>query len=254
MKRWFIAVDGPAGAGKTTAARLLKNEIHAYINGVVHIEVGLYYRAMAYYIWDIAMTHQNSDLFDIRTKTINADNIAAQVTGACPRIRADINSGRQLMFIGDTPIAPNKLETRSIYDLSHKLESISAVCRYISGLIQFQTNDYHICIMDGWNVARDIRPDADCKIYLSAPLSTRIRYKMVNAAKTADLCCPNVPSYDETEASLEQIDSIRNSPCLHEQILILNNGDLTDTVQNIVIAAAYCGVPVRPFLHTVREG
>ena len=253
MKHWFITVDGPAGVGKTTAAKLLRNEIHAYINGVTHIETGLYYRTMAYYIWDIAMTHQNTNLFDIRTKTINADNIAAQITGACPRIRADINSGKQLMFIGDMCITAGKLETPSMHDLGHKLETIPAVNRYIAGLVRNQTEDQYICIIDGWNVARDIRPDADCKIYLNAPLSTRIRYKMVDAAKKAAIGCPHVPSYDKTEAALEQMDDIRNSPPMRSQLCIQNNDDLKHTVQDMVIGAAYCGVPVRPFLHQRGE-
>ena len=76
---------------------------------------------------------------------------------------------------------------------------------------------------------------------------------MIDAAKTADLSYPDVPSYDKAEAELEQRDTIRNCIRMANQIPIQNNGNLTETIQNMVIAAAYCGVPVRPFLQIIKE-
>lgn len=53
-----IAIDGPAGAGKSTIARKLAEEL-----GYVYVDTGAMYRAMALFFWSRALRHRTSRKF-----------------------------------------------------------------------------------------------------------------------------------------------------------------------------------------------
>ncbi|MCI7129475.1 MAG: (d)CMP kinase [Lachnospiraceae bacterium] len=164
-----IAIDGPAGAGKSTIAKTLAKEL-----GYVYVDTGAMYRAMAYYF-----LQQGIDKDDEAAIIAAADD--ADVT-----IRYE-NGAQQVLLNGENVTA--SLRTEQVGNMASATSVYPAVRTKLVALQQklAQTTDV---IMDGRDIGTCVLPQAQVKIYLTASVETRAkrRYKeLLEKGEPADL-------------------------------------------------------------------
>lgn len=149
-----IAIDGPAGAGKSTIAKMLAKEL-----GYVYVDTGAMYRAMAYYF-----LQQGIDKEDEAA-------ITAAVDGADVTIRY-IDGAQQVLLNGEN--VTGSLRTEQVGNTASSTSVYPAVRVKLVALQQklAQTTDV---IMDGRDIGTCVLPDAQVKIYLTASVETRAK-------------------------------------------------------------------------------
>ena len=154
-KHYSIAIDGPAGAGKSTIARRLAKELDYY-----YVDTGAIYRTVAYFL----------DLLAISPKDV--DGVNRYIDELTINIEYD-EEGKQHMLMNGMDVTDD-IRTQ---DISQKASLVSAhkVVRYILLDMQRQVAREHNVIMDGRDIGTVVLPDADVKIFLTA--SAEIRAK-----------------------------------------------------------------------------
>lgn len=155
---YAIAIDGPAGAGKSTVARRLAQELQ-----FLYVDTGALYRAIGY-----RMQQAGIDPAD-----------AAAVTAALPDTAVSLQyvAGEQRVFLGDTDVS-DSIRTPEVSMAASAVSAIPAVRQF---LLQVQRDmaARHSVIMDGRDIGTTILPQADVKIFLTASPESRAqrRYK-----------------------------------------------------------------------------
>ena len=154
-KHYSIAIDGPAGAGKSTIARRLAKELDYY-----YVDTGAIYRTVAYFL----------DLLAISPKDV--DGVNRYIDELTINIEYD-EEGKQHMLMNGMDVTDD-IRTQ---DISQKASLVSAhkVVRDILLDMQRQVAREHNVIMDGRDIGTVVLPDADVKIFLTA--SAEIRAK-----------------------------------------------------------------------------
>lgn len=149
-----IAIDGPAGAGKSTIAKQLAKEL-----GYVYVDTGAMYRAMAYYFL---------------TNGIQAEDIAS-ISQACETVDVSISyeDGVQIVWLNGENVS-GKIRTEEVGKMA-SATSVYPVVR--TKLVELQqklakTTDV---IMDGRDIGTVVLPNANVKIYMTA--DARVRAK-----------------------------------------------------------------------------
>ena len=151
-KTYNIAIDGPAGAGKSTIAKRVAEEL-----GFVYVDTGAMYRAMGLYFL---------------RKGIPLEDEGA-VSASCGEISVDIayeNGVQQVLLNGENVTA--LLREEAVGNTASKVSAYPAVRAALMGLQRGLAASYNV-IMDGRDIGSLVLPKADCKIYLTA--STRVR-------------------------------------------------------------------------------
>lgn len=164
-----IAIDGPAGAGKSTIAKTLAKEL-----GYVYVDTGAMYRAMAYYF-----LQQGIDKDD-------EAGITAAVDGADVTIRYE-EGAQQVLLNGEN--VTGSLRTEQVGNMASATSIYPAVRTKLVALQQKLAKTTDV-IMDGRDIGTCVLPDAQVKIYLTASVETRAdrRYKeLIEKGETADL-------------------------------------------------------------------
>lgn len=153
-----IAIDGPAGAGKSTIAKIAAKKL-----GFIYVDTGAMYRAIALYF--------------IRNG-ISSDN-EATISEMCPNIDISIeyqNKKQIVLLNGENVNAFIRTE-----QVSMMTSDISKYAAVRSKLLDIQRNLARTkdVIMDGRDIGTYVLPDAEIKIYLTASTSERAkrRYK-----------------------------------------------------------------------------
>ena len=154
-KHYSIAIDGPAGAGKSTIARRLAKEL-----GYYYVDTGAIYRTVAYFL----------DLLAISPKDV--DGVNRYIDELTINIEYD-EEGKQHMLMNGMDVTDD-IRTQ---DISQKASLVSAhkVVRDILLDMQRQVAREQNVIMDGRDIGTVVLPDADVKIFLTA--SAEIRAK-----------------------------------------------------------------------------
>ena len=164
-----IAIDGPAGAGKSTIAKTLAKE-----RGYVYVDTGAMYRAMAYYF-----LQQGIDKDD-------ESAITAAVDGADVTIRYE-DGAQQVLLNGEN--ITGSLRTEQVGNMASATSIYPAVRTKLVALQQKLAKTTDV-IMDGRDIGTCVLPDAQVKIYLTASVETRAerRYKeLMEKGEPADL-------------------------------------------------------------------
>ena len=149
-----IAIDGPAGAGKSTIAKKLAADL-----GYVYVDTGAMYRAMAYYFL------QNN---------IAADDEAA-ISAACPDVNVTIeykDGAQQVILKGEN--VNGVIRNEEVGNMA-SATSVYPVVRTKLVELQRQLAAKQSVIMDGRDIGTVVLPDANVKIYLTA--SSKVRAK-----------------------------------------------------------------------------
>lgn len=149
-----IAIDGPAGAGKSTIAKLAAEKL-----GYIYVDTGAMYRAIA--------------LFLIKGG-ISADN-ENEVESACQNIEVEIRyeDNVQQVYLNGENVSV-EIRQEKVGNMASKAAAIKAVR---SKLLQLQRDiaASNNVIMDGRDIGTFVLPDAELKIYLTASVGTRAK-------------------------------------------------------------------------------
>ena len=152
-KTYSIAIDGPAGAGKSTIAKRLAKEL-----GYYYVDTGAIYRTVAYFL----------DLLGVSPKDV--DGVERYIDELTVNIEYD-EDGLQHMIMNGIDVTGD-IRTQ---DISQKASLVSAhaVVREVLLDMQQDVARHHNVIMDGRDIGTVVLPDADVKIFLTASAEVR---------------------------------------------------------------------------------
>ena len=148
-----IAIDGPAGAGKSTIAKRLAKEL-----GFYYVDTGAIYRTVAYFM----------DLLDISPKDV--DGVSRYIDELTVEIEYD-EEGQQHMIMNGMDVTDD-IRTPDISQKS-SLVSAHAVVRDMLLDMQRDVAKKHNVIMDGRDIGTVVLPRANVKIFLTASAEVR---------------------------------------------------------------------------------
>ena len=164
-----IAIDGPAGAGKSSIAKLVAKKL-----SFVYVDTGAMFRTVAYYFLS-----QGKDPSD-----------AEMVTEECEKISISIEykDGAQHIFLDGTDVS-TEIRQEEVGKNASVVAKNQAVRNRLLAL-QRQMAEKQDVITDGRDIGTVVLPDAQVKIYLTASASVRAerRYKeLVEKGETCNL-------------------------------------------------------------------
>lgn len=148
-----VAIDGPAGAGKSTIARAVAKRLK-----LIYVDTGALYRTIGY--------HAISNGAD----TKNADEVIALLSSVKLSLSYD-EQGVQQIYLNECNVS-QKIRTEQ---MSRAASDVSAIPQVREFLLDLQrdiaaNNDV---VMDGRDIATVILPNADVKIFLTASVAKR---------------------------------------------------------------------------------
>jgi len=149
-----IAIDGPAGAGKSTVAKQLAKRL-----SFVYVDTGAMYRAMALYFL---------------RNGISPDDEQA-VTAACSGANVEIENrdGEQLVFLNGENVN-GYIRTEEVSNMTSATSVYPGVRERLTSLQQELAAKTDV-VMDGRDIGTCVLPDAQVKIYLTASVKTRAK-------------------------------------------------------------------------------
>ena len=162
-----IAIDGPAGAGKSTFAKRLAKKL-----GFIYVDTGAMYRAMAYYF----LQH------DIDAKDEKA------IAAACPDVDVTItyeNGEQQVLLNGEN--VNGVIRNEEVGNMASST-SVYPVVRKKLVELQRQLAKSADVIMDGRDIGTCVLPDAQVKIYLTASSATRAKRRFDELSEKGVSC------------------------------------------------------------------
>lgn len=147
-----IALDGPAGAGKSTVAKMAATRL-----GMHYVDTGAMYRTLAY---DMLRRH-----VDIGRE----DEVARALEQI--RIRIVYDENVQRMFLGEEEVT-DRIRTPQVGEATSTIAVYRAVRDKLLALQRDLAKEYEV-IMDGRDIGTTILPDAPLKVYLTADAKQR---------------------------------------------------------------------------------
>ena len=180
-KTYSIAIDGPAGAGKSTIAKALAKEL-----GYHYVDTGAIYRTVAYFL----------DLLGVRPKDV--DGVTRYLDELTINIEYD-ETGKQHMIMNGMDVT-DEIRTQ---DISQKASLVSAhaVVRDVLLDMQREVARKHNVIMDGRDIGTVVLPKATVKVFLTASAEVRAR------RRTDELIAKGQQvSYEQTLKDIQQRD------------------------------------------------
>ncbi len=150
-----VAIDGPAGAGKSTISRAAAKEL-----GFIYIDTGALYRTVG-----LNALRTGADLD-------NAESVAATLTDDL-KVELRFIDGEQRMFLNSEDVSL-AIRTPEASMAASKVSAVPAVRGYLFDL-QKKLAQENNCIMDGRDIGTVVLPDAKVKIFLTASPESRAK-------------------------------------------------------------------------------
>lgn len=154
MKYYSIAIDGPAGAGKSTIAKRLASKL-----GYVYIDTGAMYRAITLFYVDKGIDCEDEDAVIAKL-----DEISVSIRYI---------DGVQHVFLNGTDVN-DLIRTQAVSDNASKISAIAKVREKLVAIQQEMARSENV-VMDGRDIGSVVLPNADLKIYLTASVKVRAK-------------------------------------------------------------------------------
>ena len=162
---YAIAIDGPAGAGKSTIAKVLAKEL-----GLIYVDTGALYRTVGYYT-----THRGITLDDIEGITAALSDLTVELKYV---------DGVQRVFANGEDVS-DLIRTPAISMAASAVSAIPAVRDYLLAT-QRDIAAKNSVVMDGRDIGTVILPDAEVKIFLTASPEARARRRYAELQEKGD--------------------------------------------------------------------
>lgn len=206
-----IAIDGPAGAGKSTIAKAFAKDM-----GFIYVDTGAMYRAMGMYFNNAGIKPEQLD----------------KIEEGCKKVDVSITyeNGKQLVWLNGEDVS-EKIRTEEAGGWASTYAVIPKVREKLVQLQQKLATTANI-VMDGRDIGTVVLPNADLKIYLTASVKERAtrRYKEL-IEKGLDV------TMEEIEKEIEE----RDYRDMHREVSPLKQADdaiVVDTSQMNIEQAA----------------
>ena len=162
-----VAIDGPAGAGKSTIAKAVARELN-----LIYVDTGAMYRAVALY-----MLREGVDLAD-----------REKVAGKCPEAAVTIRyeDGVQVVFLNGENVNAF-LRTEEVGEAASVISPIPQVRKNMVALQKSLAAESD-CIMDGRDIGTCVLPEAQLKIYLTAGSDVRAKRRYDELTAKGESC------------------------------------------------------------------
>lgn len=210
-----VAIDGPAGAGKSTIARRVAEKL-----GYVYVDTGAMYRAMALFF-----LNKEIDVSDARA-----------IEKACDDIEISIvyEDGQQKVLLNGEDVT-GRIRDEKVGNTASVTSTYGCVREKLVAL-QRQLASRADVIMDGRDIGTCVLPQADVKVYLTASVSVRAKRRYQELLEKGEAC-----SLAEIEKEIEERDyrdmHREHSPLKQaEDAYYLDSSDMTlEQVVNAII-------------------
>lgn len=219
QKSFNIAIDGPAGAGKSTIARLAAKRL-----GFVYVDTGAMYRAIALYFLRKGIRPE-----DVQT-------ITSLVQGAEITIRY-VDGTQQVILNGED--VSGQIRTEEVGNMASATSAIPAVRAHLLELQRNLAASANV-IMDGRDIGTCILPDADVKIFLTASTSVRAMRRYRELQEKGMMC--NLEEIEQDIIERDARDMNRETAPLKqaEDAMLLDSSDMTlEQVVQAILEAAF---------------
>ena len=162
-----VAIDGPAGAGKSTIAKLVAKE-----KGYVYVDTGAMYRALAIHFIKKGLKPQDTEL-------IKAACEDAEVT-------LQYENGIQQVYLNGENVT-SMLRTEEVGNMASVSSAIGEVRTKLLALQRNMAAEKDV-VMDGRDIGTNILPNADVKVYLTASVDTRAKRRYLELQEKGIAC------------------------------------------------------------------
>ena len=182
-----IAIDGPAGAGKSTIAKKVAKEL-----SFIYVDTGAMYRAMAYYLLSQGI------------KGDEQEAIAEKCQGA--DISIEYKDGEQIVILNGENVN-GVIRTEEVGNMASVSSANPKVREHLLKLQRTLAASNDV-VMDGRDIGTTILPDAEVKIYLTASPETRakrraLEYEQKGIACDINLICQDIVARDLRDMNRE---------------------------------------------------
>ena len=151
----IIAIDGPAGSGKSTVTKVLAKKLK-----LLYLDTGAMYRALSWFLINENIDYSNNDQLSKRLKTLSIV------------FKTDINCNQDI-FINDICVT-KLIRTQEINSIVSKIASIPAVREFLVNE-QRQIGASGGLVAEGRDIGTKVFPNATLKIYLTASIDERAK-------------------------------------------------------------------------------
>lgn len=210
-----VAIDGPAGAGKSTIAKLVAKE-----KGYIYVDTGAMYRGLAIHFLDKGIQPQETE------KVIEACK-DAEVTIA-------YEDAVQHVYLNGKDIS-SRLRNEEVGNMASVTSALPEVRKKLLELQQNLAKTQNV-IMDGRDIGTCVLPHADVKVYLTASVETRAKRRYQELQEKGEDCNLEEIAHDIEER--DRRDMTREIAPLKqaEDAVLVDSSDMTiaEVVKTIV--------------------
>lgn len=175
-----VAIDGPAGAGKSTIAKLVAEK-----KGYIYVDTGAMYRGLAIHFLDRGIKAEETE----------------KVVEACKdaEVRICYEDGMQQVYLNGANIT-GRLRDEAVGRMTSKCSVIPEVREKLLEL-QRELARAQDVIMDGRDIGTCVLPGADVKVYLTASVETRAKRRYDELTAKGETC-----DFDEIARDIKERD------------------------------------------------
>ena len=159
MKYVSVAVDGPAGSGKSTITKMVAKSL-----GFNYVDTGAMYRALTFNF----LSNNLSELDEERIKELLST----------VQFRVEYIDGVQYVYVNNEEVS-DKIRTAEVSQYTSLFAKSPAVREFLIDTQRNLTGSNNI-IMDGRDIASVVLPNADVKIFLTASVEERARRRVLD--------------------------------------------------------------------------
>ena len=203
---YSIAIDGPAGAGKSTIARLVAKE-----KGFIYVDTGAMYRGLAVHFLKKGIRPEDTE----------------KIKEACRDAQVSIGyeEGQQQVYLNGENITP-LLRSEEVGSMASKSSAVPEVREKLLSLQREMARSQNV-VMDGRDIGTCVLPDADVKVFLTASVKTRARRRCEELREKGILC--DLAEIERDIRERDERDMTRETAPLRqaEDAVLIDSSDLT---------------------------
>lgn len=210
-----VAIDGPAGAGKSTIAKLVAKE-----KGFIYVDTGAMYRALAVHFIKKGLKPEDTE------KIIEACEDA--------EVSLQYENGLQQVYLNGENVT-SLLRTEEVGNMASVSSAIGAVRTKLLALQRNLATEKDV-VMDGRDIGTNILPNADVKVYLTASVETRAKRRYLELQEKGVACVLEEIAHDIEERDYRDMNRDIAPLKQAEDAVFVDSSDMTieEVVKTII--------------------